>query len=243
MKVDVAVLTKDSERTLTQCLDSIYENIPVNQLIIIDGYSTDQTLDIIKNFSEKFKNIVVFKEKSTRGKARQKAISQITTEWFVFVDSDVVLCHNWFKKAKKLMKDNVGAIWGVEVWSVLKNVTVLKLFKRVTMKIFRKRGGTHDLLVRHKAVDDIQIPPILHVYEDAYIKSWIGKKKFKVISTYDPYCIHHRPAIVWTVKKSVALVANDLKFAIRYPQLMLSYAFYAIIVIYQSLLRAIKPNK
>lgn len=243
MKVDVAVLTKDSERILTQCLNSIYDNIPVNQLIIVDGYSTDQTLEIVKRYNAKYHNVVVLKEKGTRGKARQRAISKVTTEWFVFVDSDVVLCSDWFKKAKKLMRDNVGAIWGVEVWSVLKNIMVLKLFKSVTMKIFRKRGGTHDLLVRHKAVNDIQIPPKLHVYEDAYIKSWIDKKKLEVISTYEPYCIHHRPAAVWTVKKSITLIANELKFAIKYPQLMLSYAFYAVIVFYQSLLRNIKPDR
>jgi glycosyltransferase involved in cell wall biosynthesis len=243
MKVDVVVLTKNSERILEQCLNSIYENIPVNQLIIVDGYSTDRTLEILGNFNKKFNNIIVLKERGTRGKARQKAISKISTEWFVFVDSDVVLCNNWFKKAKKLMRDNVGAIWGVEVWSVVKNMAVLKMFEKITMKIFRKRGGTHDLLVRHKAVKDIQIPSDLHVYEDAYIKSWIDKKNLKVISTYEPYCIHHRPAIVWTIKKSIALIANDLKFAIRYPQLILSYGFYAVIVLHQSLLRTIKPNK
>ena len=243
MKVDVAVLTKDSERTLTQCLDSIYNNIPVNQLIIVDGYSTDQTLEIIKRYDAKYHNVVVLKEKGTRGKARQKAISKISTEWFVFVDSDVVLCSDWFNKAKKLMRDNVGAIWGVEIWSVLKNMIVLKLFKSVTMKIFRKRGGTHDLLVRHKAVKDIHIPPDLHVYEDAYIKTWIDKKKLKVISAYEPYCIHYRPTVVWTIKKSIKLVANELKFAIKCPQLMLSYAFYAVIVFYQSLLRNIKSDR
>ena len=243
MKVDVVVLTRDSEKTLAQCLDSVYENIPVNRLIVVDGYSTDQTLEIVKKFDKRFHNVVILKEKGTRGRARQRAIEVVTTEWFMFVDSDVVLCHNWFEKAKKLMKDRVGAIWGVEIWSVLKNMTVLKLFKRVTVKIFGKRGGTHDLLVRHTAVKDIHIPSNLHVYEDAYIKSWIDGKDLEVISTYEPYCIHHRPAIVWTIKKSISLIANELKFAIRCPQLMLSYAFYAIIVLYQSLIRSIKPKK
>lgn len=243
MKVDVVVLTKDSEKTLVQCLDSVYRNIPVNRLIVVDGYSTDQTLEIVKKFDKRFHNVVLLREKGTRGRARQRAIKAVTTEWFMFVDSDVVLCHNWFEKAKKLMKDNVGAIWGVEIWSVLKNMTVLKLFKRVTVKIFGMRGGTHDLLVRHTAVKGIHIPSNLHVYEDAYIKSWIDGKDLEVISTYEPYCIHHRPAIVWTIKESISLVANELKFAVQCPQLMLSYAFYAIIVLYQSLIRSIKSKR
>lgn len=242
MNVDVVVLTKDSEETLGKCLNSIYKNVPVNRLIVVDGCSTDKTLGIIRKFNKKYNNVVLLSERGTRGKARQKAIEQVMTEWFMFVDSDVILCNGWFEKAKKLLKDGVGAIWGIEVWSVLKNTPILKLFERITMKIFGKRGGTHDLLVRYKAVKDIHIPSNLHIYEDAYIKSWICEKGYKVISAYEPYCIHHRPTIVWTMRKSVSLVANELKFAIRCPQLLLSYAFYAVIVLYQNLLRNIKAK-
>jgi len=48
MEIDVIVLTKNSERLLTECLASIYENVPVNKLIVVDGYSTDSTLEIVK---------------------------------------------------------------------------------------------------------------------------------------------------------------------------------------------------
>lgn len=242
MRVDVVVLTKNSEETLQRCLDSIYSNVPVNRLIIVDGYSTDKTPDIIRKFNNKHHNVVLLHEKGTRGKARQKAMEIVTTDWFMFVDSDVILCNGWFRKAKSLMKTDVGAIWGIEVWSILRNLILLKLFERITLKIFGKRGGTHDLLVRREAIKNIRIPSNLHIYEDAYIKSWINRKGYKVVSAYEPYCIHHRPAIVWTIKKSVSLIANELKYAIRYPQLLLSYAFYAFIVLYQNLILNIKAK-
>lgn len=242
MKVDVVVLTRNSEETLEKCLSSVYKNVPVNRLIVVDGYSTDKTIEIVNRFSGKHRNVVILREKGTRGKARQRAIDAVKTKWFMFVDSDVTLCSGWFEQARSLIGDGVGAIWGIEVWSVLRNVTVQKLFERITMKIFGKRGGTHDLLVRHEAVKNIQIPPLLHVYEDAYIKSWILQKGYKVISTYQPYCIHYRPAIVWTLKRSISFVANELKYAIRYPQLLLSYAFYAAIVLHQSLHRNSRSN-
>lgn len=241
MQIDIVVLTRNSERFLKQCLTSVYKNVPVNNLIIVDGYSTDATLEILRLFQEKHGNVVLIQEKGTRGSARQRAMSKVKTDWFMFVDSDVILRDRWFEKAKKQMKDNVGAIWGMEIWSVVKNTKILGLFERITMKIFEKRGGTHDLLVRRKAVEDIRIPYHLHTYEDAYIKSWICKKGYEVIPVYDPYCIHHRPEDVWTIKQSINLVAGDLKFAIRHPQLFLSYAFYAAIVLQQNLLRMLKP--
>jgi glycosyltransferase involved in cell wall biosynthesis len=241
--VDVVMLTKNSERLLNKCLEAVYENVPVNRLIVVDGYSTDATLEIIEKFQEEHGNIALIQDKGTRGSARQKGIMEVGTDWFVFVDSDVILCDGWFTKAEKLRKDDVGAIWGIEIWSVMRNTRILKVFETVTMKIFEKRGGTHDLLVRRKAIEGIHIPYHLHTYEDCYISSWIHENGYKVIPAYEPYCIHYRPEIVWTVRESIALIANDLKFAIRYPQLLLSYAFYAAIVLYQNVLHSIKAKQ
>ena len=38
------MLTKNSGHLLSESLTSIYENVPVKNLIVIDGYSTDKTL-------------------------------------------------------------------------------------------------------------------------------------------------------------------------------------------------------
>jgi glycosyltransferase involved in cell wall biosynthesis len=231
--IDVAILTMNSERMLRECINSVYKNVPVKNLIIVDGYSTDATANIAKEFQEKYGNVKFVQEKGTRGSARQTAIQLVKSDWFMFVDSDVILSKNWFAEAQKLVKDDVGAIWGIEIWSVLKGAKILKLFERVTLKIFEKRGGTHDMLIRRKTVEDINIPYHLHTYEDGYIKSWIDKKGYKVLGVYEPYCIHFRPDSVWTVNKHIELMVSDLKYAVHRPTLLLSYGFYSAIVIYQ----------
>jgi glycosyltransferase involved in cell wall biosynthesis len=231
--IDVAILTMNSERLLRKCIESVYLNVPVNNLIIVDGFSTDATADIVQEYQEKYGNVIFVQEKGTRGSARQTAIQMVKSEWFMFVDSDVILSKNWFAKAEKLIKDDVGAIWGIEIWSVLKDLKILKLFERVTLKIFEKRGGTHDLLVRRKTVGDIKIPFHLHTYEDGYIKDWIEKKGFKVLGVYEPYCVHFRPETVWTIQKHIEFMVSDLKYAVHRPLLLLSYGFYSAIVTYQ----------
>ena len=243
MKIDVAMLTKNSERRLRECLTSIYQNLPIDKLIVVDGFLTDSTLSILEEFQKRYGNVIRFQERGTRGSARQIAINNVKTEWFMFVDSDVVLCEGWFAKAKKLMKDDVGAIWGIEVWSVLKNMRILGLFERVTMKIFEGRGGTHDLLVRRKTMEGIRIPLHLHTYEDSYIKFWIRKKGYKTIPVYEPYCIHYRPEKAWTIKQSIDFIASDLKYAVLHPQLILSYVFYTAIVLQQNFLRNFKASQ
>lgn len=237
MKVDVAVLTKNSAQTIERCLNSVYKNVPVNRVIVVDGYSTDNTMEILRRFQEEHGNIILIRDEGTRGDARQRAIEEVDTEWFMFVDSDAILCDKWFDKAKKFMKKDVGAVWGIEIWPVIKNPRLLRLFKRITMRNFQTRGGTHDLLTRHEAVEDIQIPRNLHAFEDAYIKEWITKKGYKVISTYQPYCIHLRPPHVWSAKAGVTTAADEIRCGLlnKYPKLLPSYGFYIAYLAYQVL--------
>ena len=242
--VDVVLLTKNSERVLEKCLTSVYENVPVNQLIVVDGYSSDGTLKILDCFNRRHHNVKVTLDRGTRATAREEGIRQVTTEWFMFVDSDVVVCQDWYKKAQKHLDSKAGAVWGIEVWSTIQNQTMLKMFLRVTRKIFDLRGGTHDTLVRTDLVKDIQIPRNLHVFEDAYIKDWIANKGYRVVACYSPHCIHYRPKEVWTLKGSLNIVADAVRFGSLklLGKLVFAYGFYSAYSVYQLLMNN-KPAK
>jgi glycosyltransferase involved in cell wall biosynthesis len=242
MRVDVIIITKNSERMLKECLRAVYENVPLNRLILVDGYSTDKTLEIVHEFQKKYGNVLVIQDNGTRATARQKGIEQVETEWFMFVDSDAVLCKGWFKKAEKHMRQDVGAVWGIEVWSTIKNPAILKLFLWITRKIFDLRGGTHDTLIRTDVVRDIKIPKVLHVFEDAYIKDWITQKGYKLIACYDPFCIHYRPASVWTIRGSLNIIADSIRAGrlTLFIRLTVAYGFYTAYSLYQFLANNIK---
>jgi glycosyltransferase involved in cell wall biosynthesis len=233
--VDVVLLTKNSDRALKKCVESVYRTVPVNQLIVVDGYSTDKTLPIMKEFDEKYRNVKIIFDKGNRATARQRGIAAVETEWFIFVDSDVILCKDWYKKAQKFVNHGVGAVWGTEVWSTIRTATTLKLFLEITRKIFEIRGGTHDTLIKTELVRDIKIPTKLHVYEDAYIKDWIEHKGYLVIPCYDPFCIHFRPPNVWTFKGSIGLMAESLSLGDTrvIAKLLAAYGFYTVYAINQ----------
>ncbi len=234
--VDVVLLTMNSERKLQACLDSVYKNIPVNKLIVVDGGSTDKTLKILNQFNIKNGNVKIINDLGgTRATARQKGIENVTADWFIFVDSDVVLRNGWFEKAIQHVNKDVGAVWGIEVWSTIQSQKTLKMFLLVTRKIFDLRGGTHDTLIRTEAVRGIKIPWGLHVFEDAYIKDWITQKNFRVVACYDPYCIHYRPHTVWTFRGSVDLVVDSLRYGSPrlIGKLVFAYAFYAAYAVAQ----------
>jgi glycosyltransferase involved in cell wall biosynthesis len=235
--VDVVLLTKNSGQMLRECLDSVYQNVPVRELIVVDGYSTDETVSILSSFDDRYHNVKIVYDRGNRATARQKGIKNVKTDWFLFVDSDVILCKDWYKKAVDHITSNVGAVWGIEVWSTIKNQATLKTFLVITRKIFDIRGGTHDTLVRSDLVKDIKIPKNLHVFEDAYIKDWITKKGFKVVACYDPFCIHYRTEAVWTLKGSLNLIVDALRYgkSSLLAKLVFAYGFYTAYSAYQLL--------
>ena len=235
--VDVVLITKDSERMLKPCVQSIYDNVPVGQLIVVDGYSKDRTIPILNQFNQTYGNVKIILDNGTRATARQKGMEAVQTDWFMFVDSDVVLCKDWYRKAQEYIEPDVGAVWGIEVWSTIKNPKTLKLFLTTTRKIFDVRGGTHDTLIRTDLIRDINIPRKLHVFEDAYIKDWIEHKDYRVVACYTPFCMHYRPPTVWTLRGSLGLIAEAFKFGNSrlISRLLLAYGFYTAYSIYQLL--------
>ena len=108
--IDVIVRTKNSEQNLRECLQAIYREIPLNRLIIVDGGSTDRTLEIASDFS----NVAIYvKPELNLGQATQFGFSKATTEWVAIIDSDLILKTGWFRDMEKNMKQ-VDAVEGCE---------------------------------------------------------------------------------------------------------------------------------
>jgi len=230
--IDVVMITKNSDFMLKRCIESIYENLPVKNLIVIDGFSTDRTLSIINQLNKKFKTIKVISLTGTRALARETGIGHVSTDWFMFVDSDVILSKDWYKAAEKQIKNDIGAVWGVNIDVVpgIKDKWFIRLQSFVANYCFSIRGGTHDTLIRREAVEDIKIPDYLHAYEDAYIINWIKKKGYQTIIGKGLYCFHYKPSRNWNRKKGLSHAIEEVrcglvyshayKFALFYPFFM-----------------------
>jgi glycosyltransferase involved in cell wall biosynthesis len=230
--IDVVMITKNSEFMLERSIESIYSNVPVKNLIIIDGFSTDQTLNIIHKLNKKHKTIKVYSLTGSRALARETGIRHVKTDWFMFVDSDVTLSKNWIKKAEKQLKEDIGAVWGLNIDVVpgVKDKWFIRLQSFVANYCFNIRGGTHDTLIRYEAVKDIKIPNYLHAYEDAFIINWIKNKGYRTIIGNGIYCLHYKPSGNWNREKGLSHAIDEVrcglvyshayKFALFYPFFM-----------------------
>ena len=243
--IDVVMLTKNSEHLLDKCLNSIYREVPVNKLIVVDGFSTDRTLKIVDAFNERHGNVTVLGVNGSRARAREKGIAQVSTDWFMFADSDVVLSKNWYRKAQKNIQSNVGAVWGVNI-DVIPNLSdkrVLKLQTLVASECFNLRGGTHDTLLRRDLVADIKIPEQLHTYEDAYIMNWIKNKGYRAIVGNDIYCLHYKPPANWSMRNAVSGAILELRCGLIYSRNISYIVYYPFFMFYWFLQIALQNMK
>ena len=230
--IDVVMLTKNSEYMLKRSLSSIYENVPVRNLIVVDGFSTDRTLKILDQFNNQYGNVKLLSSSGSRAKAREKGIIHVGTEWFLFADSDIVLSKNWFLNAQKSIQKDVGAIWGINIDVVPKlfNKRYLRLQTLVAKECFELRGGTHDTLIRRDLVQDIKIPEKLHTYEDAYIMNWIKDKGYKTLVGDGIFCLHFKPSENWNIRNAISGAILELKCGLIYSRnfvYMMYYPFFA----------------
>jgi glycosyltransferase involved in cell wall biosynthesis len=233
-QVDVVLLTKNSEHLLSRCLTSVYLNVPVKNLIVIDGYSTDRTIKILEKFNRKYGKVRIFQMKGSRAVARTEGIRRVRTEWFMFVDSDVLLCRDWFNKAQADLAAGVGAVWGlnVDVIPKIKNKRVIALQTLVARQAFFLRGGMHDTLILRKAVEGLLIPDHLHTYEDAYIVQYIMSRGFKVSVGKDIYCLHYKPPSNWSLKNGYQQATGEVQNCLVYSHLYRYMLYYPVFFLY-----------
>jgi len=82
--ISVVVLTKNEEVNIVDCLESIAW---CDEIVIIDDYSTDRTLQIIKNFNPRVK-IFQHELKMDFSAQRNFGLSKAKGDWILFVDAD-----------------------------------------------------------------------------------------------------------------------------------------------------------
>lgn len=96
--ISIVIPTFNEERTIKNCLESLYsidypkENF---EIIIADGGSKDNTLDIVRNYQEKLNIKLV--NGGTRGEGCNTGIENALYPYIVFTDADCTFGKEWLK--------------------------------------------------------------------------------------------------------------------------------------------------
>jgi glycosyltransferase involved in cell wall biosynthesis len=104
-KISAAIITFNEEKNIRDCLESIKW---IEEIIIVDSFSTDRTVDICKEYTQK-----IF-QREWPGHVRQKqfALEQAQGEWILSLDADERLSPEAAEEMKKEIFDDVPDIDG-----------------------------------------------------------------------------------------------------------------------------------
>ena len=100
--ISLCMIVKNEEKVLARCLDSV--NDLVDEIIIVDTGSTDNTLEIARSYTDK---IFSFEWVDNFSVARNFSFSKANMEYILWLDADDVLLEEDRKRFKQL-KSNIG---------------------------------------------------------------------------------------------------------------------------------------
>lgn len=164
---DVVLCTLNSEHRLRECLDAVVREIPVHRIILVDGGSTDSTLEIARQYPLVDVHV---RPDLNLGEARQFSFERVATEWFVQVDSDVVLKPGWFGLASKWIGKADAIEFGVHEHYV---IPIPPPGHAKTDAYQRSRAYLFNVIMRKDAVHGVRLTT--HFIDDEWIRRQIER--------------------------------------------------------------------
>ena len=208
MKVSVIVTTKNEEKNIKNCLDSIRkQTYPKRniEILVVDNNSSDRTKELAKKYTKH-----VFNKGPERSAQRNFGVSKSSGDYILYLDADMILHPDVIKKAVALVIRNpkIVALYISEI--VIGNSffakirqfersfydgTVIDCVRFIKRDIFQKVGGFDksmsgpedwdlDKKIRARRQTAILKTPIYHNESTMTLTTYLKKKKYYSQSFY-----------------------------------------------------------
>ncbi|GEO24719.1 hypothetical protein AAC03nite_05040 [Alicyclobacillus acidoterrestris] len=180
--VAALVLTRNSSRTIRDCLSALKG--AVDQIVVVDTGSTDDTIDIVKQMGEAVHS---FHWCDDFSQARNFALRFVETDWVIAIDSDEIL----FQSDRKCIKQVAGIFAGMRQPVVLGINQVNKVPNRIEscwqFRMFRTDQGLawespiHEYVVPQDPTEQVDYRYVnIRVLHDGYDPSAVSRQdKFR----------------------------------------------------------------
>jgi glycosyltransferase involved in cell wall biosynthesis len=182
MNISAVILTNNEERNIERCLRSLDF---VDEIIIIDDYSEDKTLEKVRKLKG-VKSLKVFERKLKGDFAGQRnyAMSKASCDWILFIDADEEMTKELKKEIISLdsrLRGNDSAVyyikrrdfwWGKELkFGEIKKVREKGLIRFVKKDFGRWMGNVHEVFYTAKSTSTLN--GFLNHYPHPTIKEFI----------------------------------------------------------------------
>ena len=195
--VTVGIITKNEGEHIKCTIESILGSDYTKnryEILVVDGNSTDNTQDIIKNLKKSNKNVRLIVEpweKGSHGKARNLLIDNAKGELIAFTDGDCVVKENWLSSLVITLKDErkrnprVVAAGGIR-YPIKTKEWRENLLNNILGTYFGSGGSQGFVRTKKKYVDSIPN------YNSIYVKDILTHVRYSEMGVGEDYEINLR---------------------------------------------------
>ena len=99
--ISTVILTKNEENNIVDCLDSVSW---CDEILIVDDFSTDRTLEVVRNYGPRVK---VFQRRLENDFSSQRnfGLTKSRNDWVLFIDADERLSNSLKGEIQDLLED------------------------------------------------------------------------------------------------------------------------------------------
>ncbi len=225
--VSVIVVTKNEERYISNCIESILsQNFPIDnyEIIVVDGGSTDKTQQIVKNHNVK---LIIDKDGSI-AHGRNIGVKNSKGMYVAFTDGDCVVEKSWLKKLIyeiKKSSNDVVAVGGPNL--VFDDDSLFAKSVGYMQETYLGSGGSPQSYRINKPKYVQSIPNCNIMYKNEIISSErydnsfsmgddcefnfrLKQKGYKFLYIPDILVWHHRRDSIKTLSKKMFLYAKSM---------------------------------
>lgn len=182
MNISVVILTRNEEKNIERCLKSL---LFCDEIVIVDDYSTDKTVEIVHKVLKVHKVYKVFQRKLNNDYASQRnfGLSKTTTEWVLFIDADeevskelhaeiVSLFHGSIVEENAFYLKRRDYFWNQELkFGEVKKVRNSGLIRLVKKNAGKWMGNVHEVF--HTAKNTGKLNNFINHYPHPNLKEFI----------------------------------------------------------------------
>ena len=172
-KFSIIVPVYNLEKYVSKCLDSIF-NQPFKdyEVIVVNDGSKDNSLDIIKKYTKKYKNITLIDQKNKGlSVARNEGIKKATGDYFLLLDSDDFIEYNLVSTLNNYVKEKPDLI-RFQLRTIDEDGNLISEYHEKEFDLTNGSTG-FELITNYKHVE----VSTLYLYKTSYYK----KNKFSFI--------------------------------------------------------------
>jgi len=177
-KISGCLIVKNEAEDLDRCVKSM---LPIlDELIIVDTGSTDNTIEIAKRYTDK---IFSYNWQNDFAAARNYAISKAKMPWIIFLDADEYFSERSLKNIRKTINNENGKadaflINGYDIAApgeeIKDKFTVIRVFRNKPE--IRYQGRIHEYLRKRGQLVIADCTDIIEIFHTGYAKVVFGKK-------------------------------------------------------------------